>query len=213
MPDASADAGDDGSNTKGSTMERALDGAYDWARDAEPIYTFLGIYVAAFQAIEGSLDEILILAGGSDARSATLDRLAAMSNAEKIAAATAAALSQQRFARVHAIPGWAIRIKTLRAALEAERNRRNGILHASYMLRGVELAFDAIRTHRTRKNGKVQSDQDVLGRERMDEILGEIAALSFELGQVRMQILHLADDPPLGMPDGNASVEEVEGRR
>lgn len=173
-------------------------GEYDWARDAEPIYTFLGIYVAAFQAMEGVLDQILILAGGWRARSATLDRLARFSNADRIEAAMAAAREGPRFARAQAIPGWAVRIEALGQALAAERLRRNGLLHASYMLRGVELGLDAIRTHRKRRDGAVQVDQEVLSRARMDEILGELAALSFELGQVHLQLLHLAEDDPEG---------------
>lgn len=170
------------------------DGDYDWARDAEPIYTFLGIYVAAFQAMEGVLDQILILAGGWRARSATLDRLARLSNAEKVETAMAAALEGPRFARAQAIPGWAARIEALSASLGAERLRRNGILHSSYMLRGVELGLDAIRTHRRRREGALHVDQEVLSRRRMDGILAELAALSFELGRFHLQLAQLVED-------------------
>lgn len=171
-------------------------GDYDWARDAEPIYTFLGIYVAAFQAMEGVLDQILILAGGSRARSVTLDRLARLSNAEKVEAAMAAAREEPRFARAQAIPGWSVRIEALDESLAAERLRRNGILHSSYMLRGVELGLDAIRTHRRRREGALQVDQEVLSRTRMDGILHELATLSFELGQVHLQLIALVEDDP-----------------
>ena len=174
--------------------EKGLD--YDWARDAEPIYTFLGIYVAAFQAMEGGLDQILVLAGGWRARSATLDRLARLSNAEKVEAAMAAAREEPRFSRAQAIPGWSVRIKALCGSLVAERLRRNGILHSSYMLRGVELGLDAIRTHRRRREGALQVDQEVLSRTRMDEILDEVATLSIELGQVHLQLIHLVEDEP-----------------
>ena len=169
-------------------------GDYDWARDAEPIYTFLGIYVAGFQAMESVLDQILILVGGWHARSATVDRLARLSNAEKVEAAMAAAREGPRFARAQAIPGWAVRVEALSETLAAERLRRNGILHASYMLRGVELGLDAIRTHRKRRKGAVQVDQEILSRARMDEILTGLATLSFELGQVHLQLLHLVED-------------------
>jgi len=169
---------------------------YDWARDAGPIYTFLGIYVAAFQAMEGMLDQILILAGGWQARSATLDRLARLSNAEKIEATISAAQRCPRFQRAQELPEWNSRIKLLNESLAAERLRRNSILHAKYMLRGVEIGLDAIRTHWRRREGAMQVDQEVLSRTRMDEILGEMATLSFELSQVHLQLLHLAKDDP-----------------
>ncbi len=169
---------------------------YDWARDAEPIYTFLGIYVAAFQAMEGVLDQILVLAGGWQARLATLDRLTRMSNADKIEAAKVVALEGPRFARAQDIPGWDMRIETLSVNLVAERLRRNGILHASYMLRGVELGLNAIRTHRGRRKGAMQVDQEVLSRARMDKILTEVATLSLELSQVHLQLVHLVEDEP-----------------
>lgn len=178
-------------------MEREEIGRdYDWACDAEPIYMFLGIYVAAFQAMEGVLDQILTLAGRWPARPTTLDRLARMSNADKVEAAMAAALEGPRFARAQAISGWAVRIKGLSGSLAAERLRRNGILHASYMLQGVELGLHAIRTHRRRREGAMQVDQEVLSRTRMDEILTELATLSFELGQVHLQLIHLVEDDP-----------------
>lgn len=118
---------------------------YDWARDAEPIYTFLGIYVAAFQAMEGGSTRSWSwrAAGAHGLRRWTDSRGCRTRRRSRLQWPLRA---KSHGSRGQAIPGWSVRIKALWGSLVAERLRRNGILHSSYMLRGVELGLDAIRT-------------------------------------------------------------------
>jgi hypothetical protein len=170
-------------------MSERPERAYDWAIDTEPFYVFLGIYVAGFQWIEVKLEEIILLHAGHERRAETLDRLARMKNYQKVDAVAAASRDAERFPRLAAHPKWDERASRIVDGLNAERNRRNAILHSAYWLRGLEQGLDAIRTNKKRANGTVQFDTEEMTRERMDAILGEMAVLAFNSGQLHLQLV------------------------
>lgn len=164
---------------------------YDWARDAGELFTFLGIYLAGFQSIEGILDQILLLEGGHERWDETQARLAGMSNYQKVEAAIQAALNEERFPN-RGRPNWADLVVEIARRLHDERDRRNSILHSQYLMEGVEYGLSAIRSDRRRAEGVARFDQEELDRERMDRILGELAQLSFDVRQAHIQLVHWA---------------------
>ena len=171
-------------------MSGTTDSPYDWAADSGPFYVFLGLYVAAFQLIEGKLDEIILLEVDPEQRAQTLKRLAGMTNRDKIAAAKRAALNAERFERIELHNEWKARILEICERLEQERARRNGILHSQYWVRGLEHGMNAIRTHTRRAEGALEVSSEEMTRKRMDEILEEVSILLFHVGQAHLQLIH-----------------------
>jgi hypothetical protein len=167
---------------------------YDWARDAGPLYTFLGLYLAGFQAIEGKLDQIILLAEGHDQWAATQARLATMKNAEKISEVEAAVHRGDRFAAARDNEQWLKLFDEVVTRLTAERQRRNSTMHSQYLLEGVEDGLAALRSRRRRENGEVRFDGEALTRDRMDAILSEVAQLLWDVGQAHIQLIHWVRD-------------------
>jgi hypothetical protein len=163
---------------------------FDWARDSDPFFTFLGLYVATFQAIEGQLDVILLLEAGHRQRDEAQAQLVRMSNHEKVAASMQSARNIVRFPRSIATPDWERRVNAISARLHDERLRRNSILHSKYLLRGIEEGLAAIRTDRRRNADEAAFLHEEMTRNRMDQILSEIAHLAFDVGQIHIQLVH-----------------------
>lgn len=169
------------------------DAGYDWARDADPLFTFLGLYLATFQSIEGQLDQIILLGAGFEQWEVTQDRLSRMDNRSKVEAAALAAVDTERFPLVAGIGGWRDRLEKLAAELHEERRRRNGIMHSQYLMEGLEHGLAAIRSSRTRRGADLTFDQEELGRPRMEAILQEIAMLAFATTQIHVQLIQAID--------------------
>ena len=166
------------------------DTGYDWARDADPLFTFLGLYLATFQSIEGRLDQIILLGAGFEHWDETRDRLSQMDNRSKVDAATLTALDTERFPMVAEIDGWSDRLEKIVAELHEERRRRNGIMHSQYLMEGLEHGLAAIRSSRTRRGADHPFDQEELVRPRMETILQEVAMLAFAIAQIHVQLIH-----------------------
>jgi hypothetical protein len=79
---------------------------HDWARDTDPLFTFLGLYLSIFQWIEGELDLIILFAAGFENWEDTQGRLARMDNNAKVKAAATAAIDNAAFPLVGSIEGW-----------------------------------------------------------------------------------------------------------
>jgi hypothetical protein len=162
---------------------------YDWARDADPLFTFLGFYLGTFQSIEGRLDQIILLGAGFENWEATQDRLARMDNRSKVEAAALAALDTNVFPLVAGIADWTSRVEDLVKRLHEERRRRNGIMHSQYLMEGLEHGLAAIRSSRTRGAAEASFDQEELSRPRMNEILQEIATLACSASLTHAQLI------------------------
>ena len=163
---------------------------YDWATDTEPFFVFLGIYVAAFQSMEGVLDEIILLEAGFENREASFIRLAGLSHKARIDAVAAASVNVERFKGMVRDDAWTARSTELIGRLHAERSRRNSLLHSKFWLRGLEAGINAIRTDNKRMGGKLVQHVEEMSRERMDAVLKELAILSFDVGMLHMQLIH-----------------------
>lgn len=166
----------------------------DWAKDADPFFTFLGIYVASFQFLEGILDQILLLEAGVFNREETLLRLSDLTNCDKVKAASNSAVNLDRFPRVEKLDAWPERVSGVVERLHKERKRRNGLLHSQYWMKGLELGLSAMRTDLRKRDGALEIAHEDLDRERMDEVLEELAILSFDTGQIHIQLLHFCED-------------------
>lgn len=169
-------------------------GDHDWARDSDPVFTFLGLYLTLFQTIEGKVDQVLLLAAGIENWDSTQTRLAKMQNHEKVEAMAKAAADVAVFPLLARIPDWSQRIGKLVELLHAERLRRNLVMHSQYLMEGLEHGFPAIRSARTRRPDP-GFDQEDLTRARMDEILREAAELAFEVGIVNAQLIQAMPRP------------------
>lgn len=161
---------------------------HDWARDSDPLFTFLGLYLSTFQWIEGELDQIILLAAGFEIWDNTQDRLARMDNHTKVKAAMAAAIDTEAFSLVGGIAGWKERVETAAERLHDERRRRNRIMHSQFLMEGLEHGLPAIRSVRTRGEPERPFDQEELSRPRMDAILGEVAELAIATGMITVQL-------------------------
>jgi hypothetical protein len=163
-------------------------GNWDWVKEADPIYIFLGLYLTLFQALESKLDHVIAMAGGFDNWEATQVRLARMDNNAKVAAFAVVAVDIGIFPLLKCIPEWSGRIEALTSRLHAERLRRNTIMHSQYLLDGVEDGFAPIRSLRTRA-ADPGFDQESLDRSRMDTILRETAELLFAVSNATAQLI------------------------
>lgn len=161
---------------------------YDWARDADPLFTFLGLYLATFQWMDSQLDQIILMAEGFDQWSETQTKLAKMDNRSRIDAMAGAAVDVSRFPLVGTIDDWRERVETVVGRLHNERRRRNRIMHSQYLMEGVEHGLPVIRSVRTRGEAEEPFDQEELSRPRMDAILEEIAAVGFAVGLITAQL-------------------------
>jgi hypothetical protein len=166
----------------------------DWAKDADQFFTFLGIYVALFQSLEGILDQILLLEAGISKREETLRRIAELTNHDKVDAIPIAAVNLERFPRIEQIEGWPDRVTTLVERLHNERRRRNGLLHSQYWLKGLEPGLSAMRADMRKREGALDFNYEDMDRKCMNEILEKLAALSFDVGQIHIQLVHLCED-------------------
>ncbi len=161
---------------------------HDWARDSDPLFTFLGLYLPTFQWIEGELDLIILYAAGFENWADTQDRLARMDNNAKVKAAAVAAIDTVAFPLVGSIDGWEARVDSVAAQLDEERRRRNRIMHSQFLMEGLEHGLPAILSVRTRGELDRPFDQKELNRPRMDVILREVAELAFATGMITRQL-------------------------
>jgi transcriptional regulator of met regulon len=169
-------------------------GDHDWARDSDPVFTFLGLYLTLFQTIEGKVDQVVLLGAGVENWDATQTRLAKMQNHKKVEAMAEAVTDVAVFPLLARIPDWSSRIGKLVDLLHAERRRRNLVMHSQYLMEGLEHGLPAIRSARTRQ-ANPGFDQEDLTRARMDEILREAAQLAFDVGIVNAQIIQAMPRP------------------
>jgi hypothetical protein len=163
----------------------------------DEFYRFLGVYVAIFQWMEGQLDQILLLGGGTEKAlwQATQARLAGMKNHDKIEAVRSIVRDDGPYSKNKDSPEWRAEFEKLLARLHGERKRRNEILHSQYLFETVEAGLPPMRSYRAKENGAAVFKREDLGPEKTKAILSELATLSGDLGQARMQLLAWYDEP------------------
>lgn len=162
---------------------------------AEAIYAFVGKYVVAFQWLEGKIDEMFLLARGEENRRETFAWLATKTNSAKIDAFRALVTQQGPF-RPIAREDWPVQFDAIIERLHAERRRRNGLLHAQYLFDFLAIGAPVLRTDVQRYEGEPHFSQEELSAQRCEEILGEIAQLSFDLGMICVQLRHAYSGEP-----------------
>lgn len=148
---------------------------------AEQLYAFIGKYVISIQWFEGEIDQLLLLDRGHDNWSKTQAWLAGLSFKDKIRRFHNLAIADELPPQFHT-EDWANRITTLRERLDAERERRNGILHAQFLFDFLSVGIPVMRSHIKKNEGAPEIDQEYLSSDRCDEILAEVAELAFDFG-------------------------------
>lgn len=160
--------------------------------EIESVYNFVGRYVIVFQEIEGRIDEILILARGQERRGECLSWLAKKTFEVKLTALKRTLKAEQCF-RTSDLEGWNEMFQSVIWRLDAERLRRNGILHSRFLFDFMAIGSPVLRTHVKRKKGEDAPyfDQEYLSQAKRDKITSEIVQLAFDLGQLHVQLSHL----------------------
>ena len=148
---------------------------------AERLYAFIGKYVISIQWFESKIDELFLLAKGHDKWSETQAWLAGLFFKNKIRRFHNLALADGR-PMLHDTEDWTRKITNLRRRLDAERERRNGILHAQFLFDFLAIGHPVLRSRIKDDHGAPEFDQEYLSPERCDEILTEVAQLAFEFG-------------------------------
>jgi hypothetical protein len=163
--------------------------------EAERLYAFIGRYVISFQWLEGRIDEMLLLAQSHQNRADTFAWLARKDNKTKIDAFKELVKRDGPFREI-TVAGWAERFDEVITRLHAERQRRNGLLHAQYLFDFLAIGAPVLRTHVQRLEGELNFDQQELSPGRCDEIMREVVQLSFDLNIICVQLYHSYRDEP-----------------
>lgn len=80
--------------------------------------------------------------------------------------------------------------------LDAERLRRNGILHAQFLFDFLAIGHPVMQVDVRRRHGDVEFNREDLSRARCDEIMDEVAQLAFDLNFICVQLRHVYRPSP-----------------
>ena len=149
----------------------------------ERLLATIGRYALGFQALEGVIEQGLDLLWGLDNHSQNYDRLARMTNQQKIDAWQTEFRGNPLNARGRSRPDWVDHFEQLVVRLHAERKRRNSILHSQYLYDFVKIGHPVLQTD-------PRGEQTNWTDERQMELLDQLTKLAFDTGHARMQILH-----------------------
>jgi hypothetical protein len=183
----------------GATNLMSDDALPKWTEeDAEAVFTTLGKYWIIFQWVESLLDRLMLLAWGHENWAASQNRLARMSNAQKIEYVESMVLTTPDFARVHARPDWVSHFNSVIEALHSERKRRNSIMHSTVLFESAAKGFGPPILS-TRTKSAAESDrfeQQWLSKEYQSKLLAEVAELGLKMNSVYVQLLHDSQATP-----------------
>lgn len=146
--------------------------------EAERFYKFIGEYVISFQWLEFKIDEILLNAGDRE-RLATYEWLVKQTNAKKVEAFYELARANSALAS-EMVDGWESLLTSVVARLHAERNRRNGLLHAQFLFDFLDIGQPVMRSHLHNRGGEVVFEHEDLSAERCEQIMKDLASLSLD---------------------------------
>lgn len=161
---------------------------------AERLYSFIGKYVISIQWLETKIDEVLKLARGYENSSETLNWLTGKRFHEKIDEFRKLVTDDGPFLPIWP-DGWLEKFESVVQRLHAERTRRNGLLHSSFLFETLSIDNAVLRTHVVRRDGEPYFDQEWLSSSRCEEILDEVASLSIDFGHIYLQLIAAYDDP------------------
>lgn len=113
-----------------------------------------------------------------------------MTNSAKIDAFQQLVVDGGHFRKVE-VDGWYERFNLIVERLHSERRRRNSLIHAQYLFDFLAIGAPVLRTHVQRRDGDIHFDQEDLTPRRCEEILAEVAQLSYDLNMICVQLYHV----------------------
>ncbi|GIK49896.1 MAG: hypothetical protein BroJett013_25930 [Alphaproteobacteria bacterium] len=157
----------------------------------EQLFAFVGRYLIGFQWMEGKLDEIILLGRGHENWADTQRVLAARTNEAKVEMVRELIFGQTVFRKV-TIDGWYEHVDLLIARLHSERQRRNDLLHASFLFDLIALGGPVIAISRRRGADHTERfSEDGLTDDRQGEILAAIGDLADNVARLHTQLIHV----------------------
>jgi hypothetical protein len=162
--------------------------------EAEKVYAFIGIYVVSFQWFEDKMDQTFILGKGVRNSKTTLDWLVKKTFSSKIKAFHEFAMDDNFF---HRAPqkDWYDEFDIIMKKLDVERNRRNGLLHSTFIFDFLAIGQPVISNEVSKQNGVAKVYNNELSVENRDGILKELADLSVDFSMACLQLRNLAKNP------------------
>jgi hypothetical protein len=159
--------------------------------DSEHLFATLGKYWVIFQQIESQLDKLLLLAWGHENWTRSQRKLAGMTNAAKVKAVKSVVLTTADFARAHTRPEWIAHFRSVLEALDAERKRRNSIIHSQVLFEFADKGLGPpLASSRTGGAGEKIFERHWLSREYQTELLAQLAKLCWDMNFAYVQLVH-----------------------
>lgn len=166
----------------------------DAINEAEEVYAFIGMYVISFQWFEDKMDQIFILAKGAKNAKETRDWLVRRTFSDKIKAFQKFAKDDDFF---YPAPqdGWYDEFDIIMRDIDAERDRRNSLLHSNFIFDFLAIGQPVISNIIKKESGSAKIHNVELSAKYRDCILKELASLAYRFSMVCVQLRNLAKDP------------------
>lgn len=162
--------------------------------EAEKLYAFIGIYVISFQWFEDKIDQLFVLGKGIKNSKETRDWLVKRTLSDKMKAFQKFAKDDDFFFPAPQ-DGWYDEFDSIMKDLDAERDRRNGLLHSNFIFDFLAIGQPVISNVIRKENGAAKIHNNELSAKTRDGILKELAALAYRFSMACAQLKNLAKDP------------------
>jgi hypothetical protein len=156
--------------------------------EVERLFQFIGAYVVVFQDIESKLDQIIQLAIGLDRQHVGHGVIALLSNSQKIDLVQSIVHSSDIADESPPQEEWIDSFDEVMQRARAEATRRNKIVHSVYLFDFMKIGYPPLRSKRARKKNGPSFDQEHVDAAYLNKATTEVAALSFDVGMVLVQL-------------------------
>lgn len=175
--------------------------------EIERLFHFIGAYVVVFQDVESKLDQIIQLAIGLDRRHVSHGIIALLSNSQKIDLVQSMVHSSEIADGSPYQEMWVTSFDEVMQRLRAEATRRNKIVHSLYIFDFMKIGHPPLRSKRTRKKGETSFDQEHVDAAYISKAASDVAALSFDVGMILVQLRHWYEKLGRGSPQAGETAK------
>jgi hypothetical protein len=147
------------------------------------------------KTLDTTVEEIIRLGYGFSNRTKTNIELTRMSNERKVTHLAELMNSSAYFERLRTLSGWKERTDHLVDLLHKQRHRRNALLHSNYLFEFIGLDLPVLRSDHVKFEGKASLEQEFLSAPRLRLELSQLANFCFVVGQYKVQVVSLVEDP------------------
>ena len=162
--------------------------------EIERLFQFIGSYVVVFQDVESKLDQIIQLAIGHDRWHVSHGVTALLSNSQKIDLVQSVVHSSAIRDGTQPREVWVESFDQIIQRLRAEATRRNKIVHSLYIFDFMKVGQPPLRSKRTRRKSGISFDRENVDTAYISMATAEVAALSFDIGMVLVQLRHWSEE-------------------